>query len=255
MQSQTDSKPSVGSLGYWDVLAGEYDGLYASRWSLAEDQRTASILRRERPTTERISVLDLGCGTGLGLELLGDRDAEGYVGIDLSEGMLSIFRAARPNVTLLLGDALAVMSSLPSSSFDYVISINSAASFIHPTASLVAEVRRVLRPAGKFCLSFLNRDSLRRALRLRRQPTEWYRSRNERTGMPGVLARTTSVSEFKALAEASSLCVERVDYQSVLGGVLEVDWAVRIEPILIGLAPRLSHSLIFSGSKQCRRAE
>lgn len=242
-------RPSAENLGYWDVLAGDYDSLYASRWSLAEDQRTASILRKERPAAERISVLDLGCGTGLGLNLLGDQDAEGYVGIDLSEQMLSIFQAAKPNVTLLHGDALTRMSSLPASSFDYVISINSAASFIHPTARLLAEVGRVLGPNGRFCLSFLNRNSLRRTLRFRRESKEWYRSRNEQIGMQGVLAQTMSVSEFRVLSEASSLCIERIDFQSVLGGVLEADWAVRVEPILIGLVPKLAHSLIFSGSK------
>lgn len=101
-------------------------------------------------------VLDLGCGTGMLLEtLLTLRPDASYVGVDPDPHVLAIasgkLRRRLPAVQLLTGygDNLRVADR----TFDVVVS---TLSFHHLTdsakRSTLVEVRRVLRPAGRFLL-------------------------------------------------------------------------------------------------------
>ena len=116
-------------------------------------QREVARLVRVQPGE---MVLDLGCGTGMLLEtLLTSGPGASYVGVDPDPQVLAIasrrLRRHASAVQLLTGygDTLPVADG----TFDVVVS---TLTFHHLTdsakRSTLAEVRRVLRPAGRFLL-------------------------------------------------------------------------------------------------------
>ncbi|KAB7708979.1 methyltransferase domain-containing protein [Bacillus aerolatus] len=95
---------------------------------------------------------DLGCGDGYGSQKL---HGEGYkvIGIDLSNKMVELAkRFEKEHLTFKQGD----LSSLPfeDEQLDAVMAINSLEWTEHP-ALVLDEIKRVLKPAGKFCAAIL----------------------------------------------------------------------------------------------------
>jgi demethylmenaquinone methyltransferase/2-methoxy-6-polyprenyl-1,4-benzoquinol methylase len=101
------------------------------------------------------NALDIACGTGrLTLEL-SDRvgPAGRVIGLDFSESMLAVARAALPSIEWVQGDAL----NLPfgDSSFDAATTAFGLRNLAQPGTGL-AEMRRVVRPGGRLVvLEFL----------------------------------------------------------------------------------------------------
>ena len=140
---------------YWSSLARSYDHLYQSAWSQAENDWVASRLQFLKGTT---SPRILGCGTGLGAELISRwTDLEGYVGVDISPEMASI-TADRYKVSTKIS-SMDNLHWVNDHSVDVVIALFSAASFAPSLSSLIQEVARVLRPGGNVYLSTLGRDT------------------------------------------------------------------------------------------------
>src|ERR1700735_5630268 len=76
---------------YWNERAAEYDSLYNSAWCQRENDLVRSRLAT-LPLPQNPIVLDLACGTGLGLRLLGNtHGALTYFGVDLSSQMIAAF--------------------------------------------------------------------------------------------------------------------------------------------------------------------
>ena len=101
------------------------------------------------------AALDIACGTGqLTLELRDRVGAGGrVVGLDFSEPMLAVARAAHPLIEWVLGDA----TSLPfeDSSFDAATSAFGLRNLANPEKGL-SEMARVVRPRGSLVvLEFL----------------------------------------------------------------------------------------------------
>ena len=128
----------------YDRIAGEYDAYvgYAERYLLGEGRHW--VCRQALG-----DVLEIGVGTGRNLPYY-----PGHVrltGIDLNPAMLDIARRRAADlgreVELRLGDAQAL--DLPDSQFDTVVA-TLALSSIPDDHSAVTEVRRVLRPGGRF---------------------------------------------------------------------------------------------------------
>ena len=76
---------------YYDGIAATYDQTYGTVRDAAENEAVAQKFREAFPAPA--SVLDLGCGTGLGRQLMG---CEEYLGLDLSGEMLARARVAYP---------------------------------------------------------------------------------------------------------------------------------------------------------------
>lgn len=76
--------------GEYDQIASKYETLFKDNASLEQNQKIADMLYGIDG-----SILDLGCGTGLLLELI-DITPDRYRGIDPSREMLNIFRMKHP---------------------------------------------------------------------------------------------------------------------------------------------------------------
>ncbi len=103
-------------------------------------------------------VLDLGFGTGRTTSWLAPR-AGGYVGIDVSPGMVRAARRRHPGVDLRLGDARR-LDGIADASVDLVVfSFNGIDAIPHrERGATLRELRRVLADGGRALLSMLNLD-------------------------------------------------------------------------------------------------
>jgi SAM-dependent methyltransferase len=135
----------------FDRAAAFYDATRALPDGVAEEVRDALLARvGARPGTR---FLEVGVGTGrIALPFIRARDA--YVGVDLSPAMLAALRdklaagAALP--ALACADAMAL--SFRPSAFDVVLLFH-VIHLVDDHLQTLAEVRRVLRPAGRLIVS------------------------------------------------------------------------------------------------------
>lgn len=99
----------------------------------------------------RLTVVDLGCGDGFLLELLGKRHSKKLhlIGVDMSEAELHAARSrlASQEVTLLHEKAHHL--SLSDSSVDYVLT-HMSFMLMNPIVDAIKELRRVLKLGGVF---------------------------------------------------------------------------------------------------------
>jgi SAM-dependent methyltransferase len=144
---------------YYDTVADDYDDIYTDGLSQAEDEIAAEELATQVDDGDR--VLDLGCGSGLGYELLCDLglDVE-YIGVDISAGMVHEAREKHgEEATFLVGD-IANLATLESGSFDSVISLWGSFSHAFPNTQAIDEVDRLLVPSGTFTMLLYSRWSV-----------------------------------------------------------------------------------------------
>jgi ubiquinone/menaquinone biosynthesis C-methylase UbiE len=131
----------------YDDLAGQYE----TRWRSYVESSVEETIRRMRVASDS-RVLDIGCGTGVLLSRMMQRDATlRAAGVDLSVAMLSVARSKlQRNVTLTAGDA----ERLPFAKgvFDVVVSSSSFHYWPSPTTGLV-EIRRVLKNTGQLIIT------------------------------------------------------------------------------------------------------
>jgi SAM-dependent methyltransferase len=140
MPNQQDKQKEIA---FFDAHAtsGEYDVFTpeANARLLAAFMRLSGLQRGAR-------VVDLGCGSGAFTKLLRQ---QGYlsVGVDISPKLVAVGRNMYPGLELIEGDA----ENLPfaKDSFDGVLLSALIHHFPDPRL-LAAEVRRVLKPGGRF---------------------------------------------------------------------------------------------------------
>ncbi len=163
---------------YYDAVAQDYDELYTDGVSQAENSIVAKDLS---PLCRGKSVLDLGCGSGLGYELLLDGCGANfeYVGVDISSEMIGAARkrwSAVDNARFEVMDA-ADLSYFGPDSFDTAISLFGSFSHVIERQQAISELSRVLRPGGSVLLMLYSRFSLRNTwLNLRRGRLSHYES-------------------------------------------------------------------------------
>jgi len=144
-----DTRAAELTAHFFDTFADAYDDWF---WGL--HRRVAGRLVALAAARSGEACLDVGCGTGLvahGLARVVGPDGQ-VVGLDVSEGMLSVARPqALPNTTFHLA---AAEPHLPfrDGTFDLVVLCDSLAYLSNPGRSL-EEARRVLRPDGRIALA------------------------------------------------------------------------------------------------------
>lgn len=219
---------------YWSSLAPRYDSYYRSRWSKLEntwtEQRLAKLVTVPDPT-----VVDLGCGTGLGAELLGRYiSLDNYLGVDISPEMAAL--TTRLGVATYIGD-MDDLVVVETASVDLVISIFSAVSFSRDPAALFAEVHRVLKSNGTAYLSVLGRTRSKSPLPIR------FRTRGAEGVEPSTPAFRFSPKTLRCLAKDAGLHVGRVDGMNSLSDVLEFPALWGVGRLLARILPSTSHLL------------
>lgn len=116
-------------------------------------ERLAAIMRKHAARPLR-RLLVVGCGSGLEAAILAQELRCDVVGIDVQT---NFDPRAAAFVRLERGDAKAI--GYPDASFDYVYSYH-ALEHIVPHRIALAEMRRVLRPGGGWCIGTPNRERL-----------------------------------------------------------------------------------------------
>ena len=124
----------------YDSLAGTYNRRYQHNDYSGVEHALTEFAGRNIEAR----VLEVGCGTGHWLRMLGERGFDA-VGVDASARMLEHARA-HPSCTVLLG--VAERLPLSARSFDRLFCVNALHHFEDKPAFL-AEARRVLRPGGR----------------------------------------------------------------------------------------------------------
>jgi ubiquinone/menaquinone biosynthesis C-methylase UbiE len=100
------------------------------------------------------SILDIGCATGRLLRSAGRRWPKAQLmGVDPSEGMIEVARGLETKASFMVGLAEAI--PLPDSSVDVALTTLSFHHWDDPMSGL-REIRRVLKPGGRFCLADVN---------------------------------------------------------------------------------------------------
>jgi ubiquinone/menaquinone biosynthesis C-methylase UbiE len=134
----------------YDGLAETYDGVHVDAKSLAENAYVSKQLRALVRHGDRVA--DLGCGTGLMLELC-PVDAEHYVGLDVSAKMLARAQEKFPRHAFHRADIQEPHPALPEGSLDVVVSLFGSPAYCDPER-VKAQVWRMLKPGGRYFLMF-----------------------------------------------------------------------------------------------------
>jgi len=123
---------------------------------ILDDPRTAAIADAlaDRGVAKGSRIIVIGCGSGQEAAVLADRLGAEVVGIDIVDNFNP---AAARFATLVHGDATAL--SFPSESFDWVYSYH-AIEHIPDYHAALSEMRRVLKPGGRYYIGTPNRHRL-----------------------------------------------------------------------------------------------
>jgi ubiquinone/menaquinone biosynthesis C-methylase UbiE len=130
----------------YDAIAAAYDA-QPYRERAADPQLLAFVEERE---PARLSVLDIGCGTGN--QLIADRGALPqirYVGLDRSSGMLRQARRKAPGIGWVRADGAGL--PFAAGSFDFVC-CQFAFHHVREKPEMLRQVFRALRPGGQFAM-------------------------------------------------------------------------------------------------------
>jgi trans-aconitate 2-methyltransferase len=148
MGKRMKPEPATPVPGHWD--SDLYEQKHSFVWKYGE-----SLLELLAPRPgERI--LDLGCGTGHLTAKIADAGAA-VLGIDSSPAMIEQARQHYPNLHFELADARELALAGP---FDAIFS-NAALHWIREADRVVAGIRRVLRPGGRFVAEFGGKGNVR----------------------------------------------------------------------------------------------
>lgn len=226
------------SENYWNRVAGRYDSLYGDVYSALENATVSRLLRRHFQSVSR--VLDVGCGTGLGRDLL--PSGIDYAGCDPAPNMLRLARCKNPDA--LFVEASAERLPFGDGEFDGGIALFSVWSFVEPAVA-ARELSRVLKPGAPVLLMALNRTSLWRVLAGNTAPTDDYSTRGDQED--AAQARFYARAEFlRALMPYYS---GRVHSLSWFGNVYQRHPLWQLDRLLCNVAPQLAHNLIFVGRR------
>lgn len=125
----------------YDDIAEQYDSWFLDPESFAENAHVSRMLRQN--LTASGTILDVGCGTGLALDLIDNNYL--YTGIDPSQKMLAKLKRKFPLITQL---QQSLWEDFTGHGFDNIISLFGSFSYVKPTTA--SRVLSKLNPGGKY---------------------------------------------------------------------------------------------------------
>lgn len=128
----------------YDEIAGNYDSFFADEESKEQDRQVAKMLGAWLEG----SILDVGCGTGLLLELL-DIEPDNYLGIDPSRAMIEKLQQSHPAHPSLH----CYYEDLPSQGFDRIVSLYGSFGYVDP--SYTPRLLSQLNAGGEYMIMLL----------------------------------------------------------------------------------------------------
>jgi SAM-dependent methyltransferase len=207
-----------------------YSDAYRSRLHRWEDGDCRARLLACLAQAPSREVLDLGCGDGLALTLMGF-GVDSYVGVDLSSALLDKLALRHPMAETVQADAMDYLAGLtpaPDRTFGAIVSTFGSVSYMLDPLRLLTLVRERLRPRGRVLLCwFAPAWSSKEALPIRAGMTLPYltpapallEAWATRAGLTDVVVTPAVVTEFpfvapvaQALSEATGLWSSRAKY-------------------------------------------
>lgn len=135
---------------FYDAFAESYDTtVLRDQDYIAYDKIPGWLLDHWSGKQKTMSILDLGCGTGLG-DLKFFRAGHQVIGIDISPKMIE--RAQKLPFKQLLCQSLEIPLPFSDRQFDWAIMLG-VMEFIQNPQTLFKEVGRILKPEGLFGLT------------------------------------------------------------------------------------------------------
>lgn len=137
-------------MAQYDSIAKEYDGYFSGNDFKKEDEKLSAML----PTITG-DLLDLGCGTGLLIDLLGEKlHAFNYLGVDPSKNMLEILYKKHPSYKT---KHCKFESLFTKKRFKYIISTYGSVSYISKRS--IKKISKMLtKYYGYYFLMFYSDD-------------------------------------------------------------------------------------------------
>jgi len=262
---------------YYDAVAKHYDQLYTDPLSQAENEIIAGkLFKKIEKKSGDVKILDLGCGTGLGYEMVKARCVEAginliYHGIDISSEMVKVAQEKHltdKNCTFQVLD-MNHLEQLPDNTYDIVCSIFGSFSHAEQYEEVLSNINRVLLPSGEIFLMTYSRFSLRNIsnfitkFRLKDLKFEQqYDVRNNNAGISCKAFFYSTRKMFKLLKKHQfnglhsfgvNIFFELPFIKKVFGKQSIVKFLLEKELALGWILPNLGHSLIIEGtcSKTC----
>ncbi len=130
---------------------------YFNEQAYTTEHYVVPLINQVRPINQELSVLEIGCGEGGNLKPFVDMGCKQIVGIDLSEGKIDNARhffeqhPHRNRLKFQVADIYDVIEEL--GQFDLIIT-RDVLEHIHDQDRFMQEVRKLLKPNGKFFLGF-----------------------------------------------------------------------------------------------------
>jgi ubiquinone/menaquinone biosynthesis C-methylase UbiE len=133
----------------WNEVAGWYDQLIGEKGSDYHQNVIIPGALKMLDPKKGEKVLDIGCGQGVFTRKLAAAGAE-VTGIDAAPNLIKTAQTRSPNIKYLVADA-AKLTMFNDGNFD-VVSCIMAIMNMEPLAAVMAEMGRVLKPAGRLLL-------------------------------------------------------------------------------------------------------
>ena len=140
----------------FDRCANSYDQVAQMQRDIVAD--LASLMNVDLVSNSSLNVLDAGCGTGYGLQILQQQCRSAtFKGLDLAPEMLKVAQQQSPNAEFVQGD----IERLPFGDNQFDLTWSSSAIQWCDFANAVDEIKRVTKPEGAILLSTFTAGTLR----------------------------------------------------------------------------------------------
>ncbi len=155
----------VGSERAYNTPEDIYDAFYASIYDQLfhikmknefEIQELHGYFLSQHKDRDNVNILDLGCGTGHHLSVLGESFSN-TTGIDQSEHMLKVAGDRCANSTLIHDDFMTT-TRLAESTYTHILCYYFTIYYVEDKRELANRVRHWLKPGGVFAVHVVNRS-------------------------------------------------------------------------------------------------